>query len=105
MQRADEMVLFSLNVGNRAYTHAAPVKLQQNAAMQYPLWKLVGRQTPENLKIIKPNSQLFVQHKLIATGTGVSGYNINLGLKKTQKDVQKYLCTVKYFFIPYLSKS
>jgi len=42
----------------------------------------VGTQVPENLKKIKPNNRLFVQHKQMATGTGVSGYSIYFGLRK-----------------------
>lgn len=41
------MVLFTLKVGNRAYTRAAPVKLQQNAAVQDPPWKLMWESKPQ----------------------------------------------------------
>lgn len=33
----------------------------------------VARQTTENLKIIKPNNELFLECKQVATGAGVFG--------------------------------
>lgn len=79
-------VLFTLKVGNRPYTHT--VSLNYNkihlCSIHYCGKKTrVGRQTTENLKIIKPNNELFLECKQVATGKGASGqYQFGNNLKK-----------------------